>query len=67
MERPTFQQVLKELNSISPQKGDLMDNLVNMVRSSHFRQACTVSVDLLSLSLPPPPPTYLPTVGEIFD
>ena len=33
MERPTFQQVLKQLNSISPQKGDLMDNLVNMVCS----------------------------------
>ena len=31
LQRPTFQQVLKELNSISPQKGDLMDNLVNMV------------------------------------
>jgi hypothetical protein len=32
MLRPTFQQVLKELNAISPKKGDLMDNLVNMVR-----------------------------------
>ena len=31
LQRPTFQQVLKDLNSISPQKGDLMDNLVNMV------------------------------------
>lgn len=30
-ERPTFQTVLKQLNSISPQKGDLMDNLVGMV------------------------------------
>ena len=31
MERPTFQQVLKQLNSLSPQKGDLMDNLVSML------------------------------------
>jgi len=31
MARPTFQQALKELNNISPQRGDLMDNLVNMV------------------------------------
>ncbi len=31
MERPTFQQVLKSLNSLSPQKGDLMDNLVAML------------------------------------
>jgi len=30
--RPTFQQVLKELNSLSPQRGDLMDNLIQMVR-----------------------------------
>ena len=29
--RPTFQQVLKELNSISPTQGDLMDNLVRIV------------------------------------
>ena len=36
LQRPTFQQVLKELNSISPQKGDLMDNLVNMVRFQKF-------------------------------
>ena len=33
-ERPTFQQVLKWLNTLSPQKGDLMDNLVNMVCAS---------------------------------
>ena len=31
-ERPTFQQVLKELNVLSPQRGDLMDNLIKMVR-----------------------------------
>ena len=44
MQRPTFQQVLKELNSISPQKGDLMDNLVNMVRIKIItrRQYCII-------------------------
>ena len=31
-DRPSFGVILKELNSISPQKGDLMDNLVKMVR-----------------------------------
>jgi hypothetical protein len=30
-ERPSFSAILKELNHICPQKGDLMDNLVNMV------------------------------------
>ena len=30
-ERPTFQSSLKQLNSLSPQEGDLMDNLVNML------------------------------------
>ena len=30
-ERPSFQQVLKKLNALSPQQGDLMDNLVSMV------------------------------------
>ena len=60
MQRPTFQQVLKELNSISPQKGDLMDNLVNMVRSEINKTGSL----LLQFSLLCP--TH-PTAGEIFD
>lgn len=31
MERPTFDAILKSLNQLSPQQGDLMDNLVNML------------------------------------
>ena len=31
MDRPTFQQVMKQVNYMSPQKGDLMDNLVRML------------------------------------
>ena len=30
-DRPTFQSILKQLNSLSPQQGDLMDNLVSML------------------------------------
>ncbi len=30
-ERPVFQSILKQLNSLSPQEGDLMDNLVSML------------------------------------
>lgn len=31
MERPNFDAVLKSLNQLSPQQGDLMDNLVSML------------------------------------
>ena len=31
MERPNFDAILKSLNQLSPQQGDLMDNLVSML------------------------------------
>lgn len=31
MERPNFDVILKSLNQLSPQQGDLMDNLVTML------------------------------------
>ena len=31
MERPNFDVILKSLNQLSPQQGDLMDNLVRML------------------------------------
>ena len=33
LQRPTFSHLLKQLEGLSPQRGDLMDNLVNMVIS----------------------------------
>jgi hypothetical protein len=31
LERPSFSHLLKQLEALSPQRGDLMDNLVSMV------------------------------------
>ena len=31
LQRPSFSHLLKQLDNLSPQRGDLMDNLVNMV------------------------------------
>lgn len=31
LQRPTFSHLLKQLEALSPQRGDLMDNLVSMV------------------------------------
>lgn len=38
LHRPTFSHLLKQLEGLSPQRGDLMDNLVSMVISYHMDQ-----------------------------
>ena len=40
LQRPTFTHLLKQLDGLSPQRGDLMDNLVNMVKSRTMRVDC---------------------------
>ena len=44
LHRPTFSYILKKLEELSPQSGDLMDNLVNMVIPPLLSCTCVCSL-----------------------